>query len=122
MAEDILHTSELGDLLVGLARAVVRAQDELDAHAADLTTTYMQLPDGTLALPPLAYAVKNATIDVEMAATIRNQALVCKLLDPTSVSLFGLQASAGTRVRLAIGPSAITPIKSTSSVEPNSDG
>lgn len=118
-----MHTSELGDLLVGLARAVVRAQAELDAHAADLTTQYMALPDGTLALPPLSYAVNNATIDVEMAATIRNQALVCKLLDPTSVSLFGFQASAGTRVHLAIGPSGITPIKSTAAPapEPGSD-
>jgi hypothetical protein len=101
------QTAELGTLLSGLARAVVSAQDELDTHTEEATERYVEAPDGSLVLPPLAYAVKNATIEVEMAATIRDANMVCRLLDPASVALFGYQASSGMRIRLAIAPSPV---------------
>jgi len=106
-AIDMLDTAELGELLSGLARSVVQAQDQLDIHASRQATEYAKLPDGTLAIPPLWYTVKNAVIDVEMAGVIQNQQIICRLLNPAGVALFGYQASSGVRVRIAIGPSAI---------------
>jgi hypothetical protein len=110
-AIDMLDTAELGELLSGLARSVVQAQDQLDIHASRQATEYAKLPDGTLAIPPLWYTVKNAVIDVEMAGVIQNQQIICRLLNPAGVALFGYQASSGVRVRIAIGPSAIMPVK-----------
>jgi hypothetical protein len=108
---DLLDTAELGDLLCGLARSVVRAQDELDLHASRRATEYMAVPDGTLAMPPLWYTVKNAAIEVEMAAVIEGQKMICRLLNPAGVALYGYPASSGARVRICIGPSAVMPVK-----------
>ena len=108
---DTLETAELGELLSGLARSVVQAQDQLDAHATRQATQYAQLPDGTLAIPPLWYTVKNAVIEVEMAGVIQNKQMICRLLNPAGVALFGYQASSGVRVRIAIGPNTVVPMK-----------
>ena len=108
---DVVQQAELGDLLVGTAKAVVQAQNQLDAQARESVVQYLKLPDGELAIPPLWYTVKNASIEVELSATISGSQLICRTLNPHNVSLFGYQASAGTRVRLLIGPAEVVPIK-----------
>ena len=108
---DILQQAELGDLLAGTAKAVVQAQDALDAHASQRVTEFVELPDGQIAVPPIWYTIKNASIEVELSATISDSHLVCRLVNPQSVSLFGYQASAGTRVRMLIASSGVPPVK-----------
>jgi hypothetical protein len=108
---DILQQADLGDLLAGTARAVLQAQDALDAHASQRVTEFVKVPDGEIAVPPVWYTIKNASIEVELSATISDTRLVCQLVNPQNVSLFGYQASAGTRVRMLIGPSGALPIK-----------
>lgn len=113
-AVDIVQQAELGDLLGGLVKSVVAAQDQLDAHASQLATEYVDTPTGTIAIPPLWYTVKEAVVDVQMAASLEDKQFQCRLLNPASVGLYGYDASAGARIRLTIGPSGVTPIKSES--------
>ncbi len=106
----LLQEAELGDLLCGLVRAIMQAQDTLDQHASQLATQYVDVPDGTLAIPPVWYAVKDATVELEMSASFQNTKLQCRLVNPSSVGLYGYSASAGARVRLIVGPSGVVPI------------
>ena len=116
-ADDILSESELGELLSGLVRGVLKAQDVLDQHANDQATRYATLPDGTLEIPPLWYTVKDAMVDLEMSATVRDTQLVCNLVNPATVGLYGREAAAGARVRLVIGPSGLVPLKTPAPTE-----
>jgi hypothetical protein len=99
-----MDQAELGDLLAKTVGAVLQAQDQLDAHSAKSTAEFVATPAGTLTIPPLSFLIKEAAIDIEMAATISASHLVCRLVNPQSVGLFGYQASSGTRVRLALAP------------------
>jgi hypothetical protein len=110
-AAEMLQQSELGELLSGLVRGVVQAQDVLDQHASALATQYVSLPDGTLEVPPLWYTVKDAMVDLELSATVRDAQIICSLVNPTTVGLFGREAAATARVRLVIGPSGMVPVK-----------
>lgn len=112
MATDsFLQEADLADLLTTTVKAVVKAQDALDDAASKSATIYAQTPAGTLALPPLWYTVKDATVEVEMSASISETGLVCRLLDPSHVALFGYQAASGTRVRLSVGPHGTPHVK-----------
>ena len=108
---DLLQQAELGDLLAGTAKAVIQAQDALDAHASQRVTEFVKVRDGEIPVPPVWYTIKNASIEVELSATISDSHLVCQLVNPHNVSLFGYQASAGMRVRMLIGPSGVLPVK-----------
>ncbi|HEV3037218.1 MAG TPA: hypothetical protein VHA33_05470 [Candidatus Angelobacter sp.] len=108
---DVVQQAELGDLLAGTAKAVVQAQKQLDTEARESVLQYVKLPDGEMAIPPLWYTVKSAAIEVQLSATISGSELVCRTLNPHNVSLFGYEASAGTRIRLLIGPAEVVPIK-----------
>ena len=99
--DDFSRQAELGDLLAATVAGVVRAQDQLDLHAAGLDAPALGVGP---ALPPLAFVVKQATVAIAMAATFSDQRLVCRLVDAHSVSLFGYEAASGTSVRLVIGP------------------
>lgn len=107
---EALQQINLGDLLVGTVKAVIQAQDQLDQHASDRVTLYAKTPQGTLAVPPLWQTIKNASIEISMSVAIHNSSLSCRLVNPHNVSLFGYEASAGTRVRLVVGPAGVIPI------------
>lgn len=111
VSKDSVEAAELGDLLCGLARSIVRAQDELDQHASRQATQYVQLPSGTLAMPPLWYTVKNAVVEVAMAGVLQSQQMICRLVNPAGVAMYGYEASSGVRVRISIGPSAVAPVE-----------
>lgn len=109
---------ELGQLLAGAVSAVVEAQDVLDRHAEAQKVRYAETPDGTLAIPPLWYAFRRVDIEVELSAEFSREwvtpsgqtqgalepRLRCRLLNPTSVGLFGYQASSGLRVQVVLEP------------------
>jgi len=107
--DDPPDQAELGDLLAGTVGGVLRAQDQLDSHAAKAASEFVASPAGTLVLPPLSFHVREAMVEIDMAASISETRLLCRLVNPQSVGLFGYQASAGTRVRLVIGPEVSRP-------------
>lgn len=112
------QSAELGQLLAGAVTAVVEAQDLLDRHAESQQFRYAETPTGKLAVPPLWYAFRRVGIDVELAAEFSQEMVAptgqapaaleprlrCRLLNPTSVSLYGYQASSGLRVQVVLEP------------------
>lgn len=125
---------ELGELLARTAGAVMEAQDVLDARAMEQKTIYQKTPTGELALPPLWFTFKNVQIDIEMSATVASVTsttpnaksgvqssavrLLCRPLTPSSVGLYGYQASSGLRVRVLMGPKGVMPIKTDEEITP----
>lgn len=105
---------ELGELVAGAIRSVIQAQDELDDHARRRAEEYLAAPPGALALPPLHYAFTSVAVEIELSTTVTRtetavaggsgSRLLCRPLDPTSVSLYGYQASSGTRVSVVLAP------------------
>lgn len=102
--DDSLQETALGDLLASTVAGVVRAQIELDARAAEQAAAYAALPPNGPNPPPLAFHVSQARIEIAMAATFSTGALVCQLVNPHNVSLFGYQAASGTSVALMLEP------------------
>jgi hypothetical protein len=116
---------ELGQLLAGAVTAVVEAQDVLDAHAEQQRVRYAETPSGTLVVPPLWYAFRRVSIDVELSAEFERQMvrrtpdavatleprLKCRVLNPTSVGLYGYRASSGLKVHLSLEPQGLPQIK-----------
>lgn len=116
---------ELGQLLAGAVTAVVEAQDALDAHAEQQRMRYAETPAGTLAVPPLWYAFRRVSIDVELSAEFERKMvrptpdavatlvprLNCRMLNPTSVGLYGYRASSGLKVHLSLEPQGFPKIK-----------
>lgn len=106
--------AELGSLLAGAVRAVVEAQDILDAHASDRAAAFAAAPRGTLAVPPLWFAFDSVAIDIELSAEVTHIAgpdgdpaavrLLCRTLNPVTAGLFGYSAATGTRVRIELAP------------------
>jgi hypothetical protein len=100
----------LGALLVGAVEGVVAAQQVLDRDALARLTDYVDTPQGALGLPPLWYTLADVRVDVEVAASVTRVGagtgvrLEARLLNPTSVSLFGYQASSGMKVSLRLAP------------------
>jgi hypothetical protein len=115
---------ELGELLGGAVKAVVDAQDILDQRAQALREIYLDTPAGSMIMPPLWFAFRDVEIALEMSATIarlqaRQPRLVCRLLNPTSVGLYGYQASAGLKVSLKMGPAGHIPLNRVEKNEPD---
>jgi hypothetical protein len=106
--------ADLGSLLAGAVRAVVEAQDVLDAHASDRAAAFAAEPQGGLALPPLWFAFDSVAIDIELSAEVAHVSgpdggpdavrLLCRMLNPVTAGLFGYAAATGTRVRVELAP------------------
>ena len=114
-----LDAIELGHLLSTTVESVVAAQDKLDEYTLRRAREYEAAEPGTLALPPLWYTFKSVGIEIELAASVARTSspaasgaphLVCRMLDPTSVGLFGYQASSGLRVRVQLAPQGFAQI------------
>jgi hypothetical protein len=110
--------ADLGSLLAGAVRAVVEAQDVLDAHARDEAAAFAAEPPGSLALPPLWFAFDSVAIDIELSSEVVRTAaphgpdavrLMCRMLNPVTAGLFGYSAATGTRVRVALSPQRYLP-------------
>lgn len=110
---------ELGALLGGTLAAVADAQQRLDADAMARTQAWLEHgggDDGDLVPPPLWYTCRTIAVEVELAASVTRSSttvapsalpsqdarLVCRPLDPLSVSLYGYRASSALRVRLLV--------------------
>jgi hypothetical protein len=104
--------AELGQLLGGTLQSIVGAQQRLDDDAQARTQAWLDQGGDDLVPPPLWYTCRSVSIEVEMSATVVHERqgpagapvtrLVCRPLDPVSVSLYGYQASSGLRVRLLL--------------------
>ena len=114
----------LPELLGGIIDGLLRAQDQLDRHAAQRATEYVETPGGTLALPPLWHTLHDVRIDLEMSASITSgmvrdgkadPVLLCRLTNPASVSMFGYQASAALRISMQVGVNGAIPLKTATS-------
>lgn len=109
---DILQQIEMGDLLVHSARSVLRAQQELDEFAVKQRDTYINTPNETFAMPPLWYTIQNVGIELEFSSEIATESfqpqLICRLVNPAAVALFGYRAVAGSRVSVTIGTRTAT--------------
>jgi hypothetical protein len=108
----------LAALLTEAVGGVVQAQRRLDADALQRVTQFVATPQGELALPPLWFTFQEATLTLEMSASITRiqprtarsasapgeVQLNCRLLNPAAVSLFGYTASSGLKVELRLSP------------------
>ncbi|HEV7473880.1 MAG TPA: hypothetical protein VGN90_07515 [Pyrinomonadaceae bacterium] len=117
---------ELGSLLANTIGAVVEAQERMDDYTLRRKQEFEEAPEGSLALPPLWYVFDKVAVEVELSTTIRSSRsrsaasldrrtqplLFCHTLNPTMVSLYGYQASAGLKIRMQFGPRANLPLKS----------
>lgn len=121
---------ELGQLLANTIGAVVQAQERLDAYTQTRKAAYEAAEAGSLALPPLWYLFNHVDVEMELSASVAPSPLpgdpsesaphlFCRTLEPTMVSLYGYQASAGLRVRVQMAPQGAVPIK-TGEKEPQS--
>ena len=111
MADSESQAAPLGGLLAGAVDAVVQAQRRLDQDALSRVTRYIESPLGGVALPPLWYTFTEVNIDLELAVRVTRLEeriggalrLDARLLNPTSVSLFGYSASSGLKVSMRLG-------------------
>jgi hypothetical protein len=112
VADSTGQRAALADLLAGAVDGVVQAQRRLDQDALVRVAEFIDTPAGGVALPPLWYTLSDVGIELELAASVaRLEArpagpvrLDARLLNPTSVSLFGFSASSGLRVSLRLSP------------------
>jgi hypothetical protein len=106
---------KLGELLADAVGGVVHAQRRLDTDALNRVVRFAQTPQGELVLPPLWYTFSAVQLELELAAVSSRlqdgtPQLVCRLLNPTAVSLFGHAASSGLRVSVQLGPREAVPL------------
>ncbi len=112
MADSVGQQAALAVLLAGAVDGVVQAQQRLDEDALRRVTEFIDTPQGGLVLPPLWYTLSEVNIELELAASVtrldarRGGAvrLDARLLNPTSVSLFGYSAASGLKVALRLAP------------------
>lgn len=107
------QATALAEILSGAVEGVVQAQRRLDEDALARTKAFIDTPPGGLALPPLWYTLSDVGIELEMSASVARLGLQpagaavrldARLLNPTSVSLFGFSAASGLRVSLRLSP------------------
>jgi len=123
----------LAQILAGAVEGVVQAQRQLDEDALSRVTSFVDTPPGGLALPPLWYTLSDVGIELEMSASVAQLGvqpagaavrLDARLLNPTSVSLFGFSASSGMRVSLRLSPreaaTAVPPLPTPATPSPPS--
>jgi hypothetical protein len=115
--------ADLSEILIRAVEAVVTSQETLDAYSERRQQIFDATPEDELALPPLWYTIKQVAIELEMSASVMQRRVVTETgeqietrlnvhtLNPTNVSLFGYQASAGLRVRVLIGQRGVVPLK-----------
>ncbi len=122
MAQTTSQPVELGSLLANTIGAVVQAQERLDAYTLCRKQAYETAPKGALALPPLWYLFSEVEVEIALSAavgawplpgddTLSAPHLFCRTVEPTMVSLYGYQASAGLNVRVRMTPQGAVPIK-----------
>ena len=112
---------ELGQLLSTTIHAVVDAQEQLDQYTEMRRRAYESAAQGSLAIPPIWYTFNNVAIEMELSSSIaevedvntglKAPHIVSRTLNPTSVGLYGYQASAGLRVSIHMAPHGFVPIK-----------
>lgn len=106
-------------LLAEAVAGVVQAQRVLDADASSRVQTYFEAAQGETVLPPLWFSFGQVKLELEMSsAIVRPKApragavpdvkgdvqLMGRMLNPTTVCLFGYAASSGLRVTLTLEP------------------
>lgn len=109
---------ELGRLLSAAVEAVVTAQKGLDDYTLSRARDCEAAAPGELAIPPLWFAFRDVVVEFEMSARVARVAddsgvsqIVCRTLEPTSVGLYGYQASSGLRVRVALAPQGFATVR-----------
>jgi len=122
---------ELGQLLSNTIHSVVKAQEQLDQYTENRRQAYESAAKGSLAIPPIWYTFNNVSIEMELSASIAEVEdirtgikvphIVSQTLNPTSVGLYGYQASAGLRVRIQMAPHGFVPIKSEPAISDTTD-
>jgi len=108
-------TVRLEDLLGGIARGLVSAQDGLDRSALSASDTRAILPAGEVHLRPLWFVFEHTTVELEFSTLVSGSASApgfqCRPLDPVAVALRGYAESSGTRLRIEIAPLAADVIR-----------
>lgn len=99
----------LEDLLSGVVRGVVAAQQELDRAALSEPESRVPLPDGEIHLRPVWFVFERTTLDLELSTFASAPAgssaqLQCRPLDPAAVALRGYAAASGARLHIEIAP------------------
>ena len=122
---------ELGQLLSSAIHAVVKAQEQLDQYTEMRKQAYESAAEGSLAIPPIWYTFNNVAIEMELSSSIAEVEdihsgtkvphIVSQTLNPTSVGLYGYQASAGLRVRIQMAPHGFVPIKNEPAISNSQD-
>lgn len=90
--------------------AIVGVQETLDADAIARTKSWLDEPEGTLVPPPIWFSCRSVSIELELASRVIRQVvenvptprLLCRTVEPLSASLFGLDASTSTKVRVLV--------------------
>ena len=111
----------LGNLLANTIGSVVDAQEKIDAYTERRRLAYESAPEGSLALPPIWYVFNNVSVEMELSAAVGEIStdihpnpmphLVCRTLDPATVSLYGRESAAGLKIRVDLAPQGFLPIK-----------
>lgn len=112
---------ELGQLLSSTITSVVQAQEQLDLYTEARRLAYESAPEGSLVVPPIWYVFNNVAIEMELSSSIaevenintgaKSPHIMSRTLNPTTVGLYGYQASAGLRVRVHLEPRGFIPVK-----------
>ncbi len=104
-------SAELGEILAGVVRDVLEAQDALDEHAQQAKARALATPEGTIVIPPLWYTFSDVTVEVELAARLERQngrgRFACRTCSRAITSLHGRAAATDIRVRLQLTPQGI---------------
>jgi hypothetical protein len=103
-------SAELGELLQSTVTAIVGVQETLDADAIARTKSWLDEPEGTLVPPPIWFSCRSVSIELELASRVIRQVignaptprLLCRTVEPLFASLFGVDASTSTRVRVLV--------------------
>jgi hypothetical protein len=103
-------SAELGELLRSTVTAIVGVQGTLDADAIARTKSWLAESEGTLVPPPIWFSCRSVSVELELASRVITQVvgnaptprLLCRTVEPLFASLFGLDASTSTRVRVLV--------------------
>lgn len=104
---------ELGELLAHTLGAVAYAQSVLDEATARRVEAFHNTPAEQFAVPPLWHVFSEVQLEVTLSASVARtntvggvgeSRLMSRTLNPTSVGLYGYQASAGLTVRISMTP------------------
>ena len=114
--------SELGNLCAQTIKAVIGAQETMDAYTLQQKQAYDNAAEGELVIPPTWYHFSRVALEMELSAQVSYLEdgaphIVCRTLNPNMVSLYGYAASSGMRIAVQIEPSGMVPIKQTSTNE-----